>query len=322
MIRDAACLPQRLFVYPAFLAMLLSPRLTAYAVLVITSAMWGSNAVAARDLLDTLSPLTLTVLRWSVATVALIPFVWRERWLIYRALRMQWPLMSLFAVIGFAPNTLVHYLGLQGTTAIFTGLMNSVVPVVVVLIMAVWKKRRPQWLENVGLALSFIGVLTVLVHGEIRHLLALRISGYDFLVLLGLVIWAFYAVLLLSRPRYLSLTAFVFTVSFLGLMLVVPMLIGEWWVKGVPSFSAREIALVTYIGLVPTLIAMLLFGYGVAQVGPVQAGIFTHLVPLFSALFATVFIHESLYIYHGIGFVLVAGGAVLCCLKPEQMHPR
>jgi drug/metabolite transporter (DMT)-like permease len=296
-----------------------SSRLTAYVVLMLTAAMWGSNAVVARDLLDTLSPTALAVFRWTVATVALIPFVWRELGSIYRALRTQFPLMLLLAVVGFAPNSLIHYLGLQGTTAIFTGLMNSIVPVVVVLIMAVWKKRRTQWLENVGLALSFVGVLTVLAHGDFRHLMALRVSGYDFLVLLGLAIWAFYTVLLLSRPRYLSLAAFMFTVSFLGLMLILPMLIGEWWVKGMPSFTAREMALVTYIGLVPTLIAMLLFGYGVSQVGPVQAGIFTHLVPIFSALFATLFINESLYIYHGIGFVLVAGGAVLCCLKPEQV---
>ncbi|MDR2709960.1 MAG: DMT family transporter [Burkholderiales bacterium] len=294
-------------------------RLTAYAVLVLTAAMWGSNAVVARGLLDTMSPLTLAVFRWTVATLALVPFVWRERAPIIRALRMQWPLMLLLAATGFAPDTLISYLGLQGTTAIFTGLMNSIVPVMVVLIMAVWKKRRPRWLENIGLTLSFIGVLTVLTHGELRHLLALRISGYDFLVLLGLMIWALYTVLLLLRPRYLSLPAFVFTASVLGLALIVPMLIGEWWIKGVPSFTAREVVLATYIGLLPTLAAMLLFGYGVAQVGPVQAGIFTHLVPLFSALFATLFIHESLYLYHGIGFVLVAGGAVLCCLKPEQV---
>ncbi|MCL2872458.1 MAG: DMT family transporter [Betaproteobacteria bacterium] len=293
-------------------------RLTAYVVLVVTSAMWGSNAVVARDLLDTMPPITLAVFRWVVATAALIPFVWHERAPIYRALRTQWPLMLLLAAVGFAPNTMISYLGLQGTTAIFLGLMNSIVPVMVVLIMAVWKRRRPRWLENVGLALSFIGVLTVLAHGEFRHLLALRMSGYDFLVLLGLVIWALYTVLLLYRPRYLSLPAFVFTAGLLGLALIVPMMIGEWWVKGVPTFTAREAALATYIGLVPTLAAMLLFSYGVAQVGPVQAGIFTHLVPLFAVLFATLFIHESLYLYHGIGFVLVAGGAILCCLKPEQ----
>ena len=298
--------------------MLPSSRLTAYAVLVVTSAMWGSNAVVARDLLDTMPPITLAVFRWVVATAALIPFVWGERASIYRALRTQWPLMLLLAAVGFAPNTLISYLGLQGTTAIFVGLMNSIVPVAVVMIMALWKQRRPRWLENVGLALSFVGVLTVLVHGEFRHLLTLRVSGYDFLVLLGLVIWALYTVLLLSRPRYLSLPAFVFTAGLLGLALIVPMMIGEWWIKGVPTFTAREVALATYIGLVPTLAAMLLFGYGVAQVGPVQAGIFTHLVPLFAVLFATLFIHESLYLYHGIGFVLVASGAVLCCLKPEQ----
>ncbi|MDR1528905.1 MAG: DMT family transporter [Burkholderiales bacterium] len=292
-------------------------RIVAYFFLVVTSALWGSNAVAARGLLNTLSPETLALLRWSVAVLALLPFVWSERSVILRALRYQWRVLLLLAALGFAPNALLSYYGLRGTTAIFMGLMNSIVPGMVVLLMIFWKKRIPQYREGIGLALSFTGVFIVLMRGDVYNLLQLRVSGFDFIVLAGLMLWAVYTILLLNRPPNLSLAAFVFLAGLLGLFLIAPAVITDWAQNGIPRVTPKELMLASYIGLAPTLLAMLLYGYAVGQVGPVQSGIFTHLVPLFSALFAVLFINESLHLYHAAGFVLVVGGAILCCLKPD-----
>lgn len=296
-----------------------SARITAYVFLVLTSAFWGSNAVVARELLNTISPATLALFRWGVAVLVLLPFVYQERVAIMRALTTQWRLMLLLALLGFAPNAYLSYLGLRGTTAIFMGLVNSIVPVMVVLIMALWKRRIPRRHEGIGLTLSFIGVFVVLTRGDFSRLLQLHISGFEIIVLIGLAVWAVYTVLLIYRPVYLSLTAFVFLAGVLGLFLIVPAVIADWAQNGMPHLSLREFALASYIALIPTLLAMLLFGYAVAKVGPVQSGIFTHLIPLFSAFFAVLLIHEHLYFFHGVAFVLIVGGAVLCCIKPETM---
>jgi uncharacterized membrane protein len=42
-------------------------------------------------------------------------------------------------------------------------------------------------------------------------------------------------------------------------------------------------------------------------------------MPVFSSLFATLFLGERLFVYHAAGFVLVAGGAILGCLRPEPV---
>jgi len=63
---------------------------------------------------------------------------------------------------------------------------------------------------------------------------------------------------------------------------------------------------------------MLLFAHGIRRVGPVQAGLFTHLVPVFAALLATLLLGERLHAFHAAGFALVAGGAILGCLRPES----
>ena len=78
---------------------------------------------------------------------------------------------------------------------------------------------------------------------------------------------------------------------------------------------------IVYLGLFATLAAMLCFGYGVARAGPVRGGIFTHLVPVFSVLFAVLFSDETLALYHVLGFVLVAGGAIVSCLQPPVESP-
>ena len=52
----------------------------------LTAALWGSSAVTARGLLDTMSPVALTAWRWTVVVAALVPFVWRDRAAIVREL--------------------------------------------------------------------------------------------------------------------------------------------------------------------------------------------------------------------------------------------
>ena len=73
-----------------------------------------------------------------------------------------------------------------------------------------------------------------------------------------------------------------------------------------------------YLGVLPTLVAMLLFAFAIRNVGPVQAGLSTHLVPVFSAILAVLFLDEQLHAFHAAGFALVAGGAILGCLRAEE----
>ena len=46
----------------------------AYAALLLTAALWGSNAVVARGLLDVVTPAQLAFARWLVVLACLSPF--------------------------------------------------------------------------------------------------------------------------------------------------------------------------------------------------------------------------------------------------------
>src|SRR5204862_7303420 len=183
--------------------------------------------------------------------------------------------------------------------------------------LAAWRGRRPRSLEMIGLALSIGGVAFILARGDLPALITLRFSASDLLLLAAMVVWALYTIKLTERPGKLSLPAFIFVGALLGELFALPLLVGEIVARGLPSIGFSHILGVLYLGTFPTLLAMLLFTYGVVRVGPVQAGIFTHLVPIFTALLAVAILSARLQPSHAAGFVLIAGGAVICCMRPD-----
>jgi drug/metabolite transporter (DMT)-like permease len=293
-------------------------RAGAYAALVLTTLFWGSNPAVSRLLLEQISPMVLVWGRWFVVLVLLLPFVWPERAAVVRALRDQWRVFLPFALFGFAPQNMIIFYGLSGSSAMHLSLLNSAIPVLIILIGWTWYSRRPQRVESVGLALSLAGVLLIVGHGDFMQLVRLDVNPWDVLMLAGMFVWALYTIRLRKRPESLSLPAFLFVAGLIGNVVTLPFMLATLVYHGLPSLDALGIGALAYVAVFPTLVAMMLYGQAVPRVGPVQAGIFTHLVPVFGALFAALLVGEPLRAYHGIGFLLVAGGAMLSSLATQR----
>ncbi len=296
-----------------------SSRALAYAALVCTTALWGSNGVVSRALMDTIPPLVMAAARWVVVFVALLPLVWSERRALAHSLRRDWKLLVALTLLGGAPQTALVYSGLAASTAIHLGLLNSTIPVFIILISWGWYARRPSRLESIGLPISLVGVVLILGHGDLGSLMQLQFNRGDLLMLGAVLVWAVYTLRLKQRPQSLSLFAFVFALALIGNVLTLPFAALQWVQAGGVHFGTREWLGLLYVGTVATLVPAVLFSYGVERVGAVRAGILIHLMPVFSSVFAALFIGERLFPYHAAGFVLVAGGAILGCLRPEPV---
>ena len=300
---------------PAFI----TPRTLAYLALICTTALWGSIGVVSRALMDTIPPVVMASARWGVAFAVLLPLVWRERLTIKQALRRDWKHLLFLTLVGGAPQSALVYTGLASSTAIHLGLLNSTIPVLIILISWGWHARRPRRLEGIGLTISLVGVLLILAHGDLRALLQLQFNAGDLLMLAAMLVWAIYTLGLQQRPQSLTLFAFVFAMALMGELLTLPFAAFQWVQAGGVALGARELLGLLYIGALATLVSTALFSYGVERVGAVRAGILIHLMPVFSSVFAALFIGEQLFIYHAAGFVLIAGGATLGCLRPEPV---
>ena len=162
-------------------------------------------------------------------------------------------------------------------------------------------------------------MVLILAHGDLRALLHLQFNSGDLLMLGAMLVWAIYTLGLQDRPQSLSLFAFVFVMALMGELLTLPFAALQWVHAGGVHLGTREWLGLVYIGALATLVSTALFSYGVERVGAVRAGILIHLMPVFSSVFASLFIGERLFVYDVAGFVMVAGGAILGCLKAEPV---
>ncbi|MBS0338162.1 MAG: DMT family transporter [Proteobacteria bacterium] len=295
------------------------PLWPAYGALVLTMALWGSNPSISRLVLEAVPPVALAWSRWFVVAVALSPVVWPERRAIARELRTRWGTLLLFAVLASAPQSVVVYEGLALSSAVNLGLFNSAIPVLIIVLGALFWGKRTRWTEMLGVAVSLAGVLVILFQGSAANALALAFNQGDLLIFAAMTMWALYTLKLSDRPASLSPPALVAVIAVFGVALCTPALIAEAVLVHPPQLDAGKVLALLYIGLGPTLGAMLCYNYAVARVGAVRAGALVHLMPVFASLFAVLLLGEHVHVFHAAGFALVAGGALVALAAPARL---
>lgn len=272
---------------------------------------WAGNFIVGRAMHDTVPPMALSLWRWVIALALTLPFA---RSAMRRDLpkywRYRWRVLSVSLTGVFAFNALV-YIGLQSTTASNALLLNSFIPILVVLIGAIFLRQRIGGVQALGLALSFAGVLTIILHGDWSRLASLSFSTGDLIVFSAMVSWALYTLLLRGIPTEIDRVGLMGVQIVIALFVLVPLCLWERASGSVPIWNWQSIGALAYLGVFPSFIAYLLYNVAVARVGTTQAGLSIHLIPLFGVLLAVVFLGEAIHGYHAVGVVAIIAGIVL-----------
>lgn len=283
----------------------------AFLALLAVMAMWGSNAAVAKLIMPTFGAVPMTWARWALVMCMAAPFAWRDRAALGAAWRERRGFLVAMTLLGGIPQTIIVFVGLDQSSAVHLGLLNSAIPVLILVVGAATFCHRIHGREAVGVLISAAGVLVIVFEGSLAALFDLSVNHGDAIMMVGMVLWALYTLKLNQRPPGISLPTFMFAMALIGLPLTAPLAAWDLWKSGLPQPGARDWLLLLYMSAIPTLLSTQLYGYAIERVGPAQAGVFVHAVPLFSCLFAAMIADESLYPYHAAGLLLVAGGAVL-----------
>jgi drug/metabolite transporter (DMT)-like permease len=275
------------------------------------SLFWAGNMVVGRAVAGSMSPLALSYWRWAIALVVLAPLCWRETVLQRRVILRAWRIMLLLGVISTALYNSLTYWALHYTTATNTALLNSTIPIWVMMASWMLLRETPSARPVLGFVLSLAGVLCIVSRGQPGLLLTLSPNPGDLIMLGALIIWGFYAVLLRYRPSTLSPLAYIFVTGSIGLVVATPFLFVERAFFPAESLSPSAVAAVIYFAIFPTVCATLFYNNAVDRVGPVHASLFIHLVPLFGSILAMAFLDESPGWQHVLGVALVLTGIVL-----------
>src|SRR5262249_45806114 len=151
--------------------------------------------------------------------------------------------------------------------------------------------------------------------GEPASLARLEVHSGDALILLAMPVWGVYSVLLKRRPPELDGIAFLFLISVIGVVLLIPAFALEAAFAPPRWPGAEGLAAVLYAGLAASVGAFICWTRGVAIVGANAAGFTIHLLPVFGTLLAILFLGESFRLFHALGIATILAG-VLVATRP------
>lgn len=291
--------------------------------LLTATALWAGNAIAGRVLVGSISPITLSAVRWGLAALLLLPLGWRV-FMPRSALWQNKRRFLLLGLFGVGSYNVLLYLALQTSTAINVTLIGASMPIWMLFIGAVFYQAKPSILQMVGAVVSLLGVGIVLTRGDLTALLSMEMVVGDLLIMLATILWAVYS-WMLSRPGPSSERQWPWAEFLLAQVMV-----GLLWTGFFDGFEIATghafidlnwwtAALILFVAIGPSLIAYRCWGLGVNGAGPTVAAFFANFIPLFTALLSAAMLGEPPQLFHGLAFALIVAGIAISSKTSKQI---
>jgi len=267
--------------------------------------------VLGRGVHTIIPPVSLNFWRWTTAFVILLAFAHRHLFRQREFIRRHWKILCILGALSVVCYNTLIYMALNHNTVSNTILINSMTPVFILIVSWIAFRDKISWQQALGGFISFIGLAWILARGNPTTLISLHFSKGDLLTLTAAVSWAGYSVLLRRRPADLSALAFLTAITGFGALIMLPLYLLEVGFKGFFEVTPAAISTIAYMAIFSSVLALLLWNKGVAEVGPNKAGFFIHLNPVFSIILAYIFLGETLQAYHYPGIVFIFCGLFL-----------
>ncbi|BCB05206.1 DMT family transporter [Bacillus sp. KH172YL63] len=290
-----------------------------YYLLLLTSLLWGGNFIVGKTLVEHASPGTLTILRWGIAVLCLLPMVWwKERKLIL-PVRSILPL-ALMGVTGVALFQALQFMALEKTSATNVGLISTLNMFSIAGISFIFLKEKMNAYQFLSMLISLFGVMLVLSKGNPEMVYSLQFNEGDLYMLAAVVMWGFYSVCSKWAMKTVTPMMSILYSGIFGLLFLLPFNLQDFRVTDV---DASFIQSILYTGVISTVVCMVLWNVGVNKLGPSTSGLFLNFNPVFTALLAFIFLGENMTVLQAVGSVVVLAGCVLFSLfrkKPRMFR--
>lgn len=279
----------------------------AWLLMTIPALCWSGNAIVGKAVAGQVPPFALAFWRWVLAAAILLPIAWPHLKRDWPALRRGWKVVLALAVFGVAVFNSTLYLAAQTTTAINIVMLQSAMPVLIVLASFLMFGERVRAAQVLGIAVSMAGALTLVAHGDLAVLAGLDFNRGDLWMMGGIVSYSVYTALLRKRPAVhgLSFAAATFVI---GALVLLPVHVADAMAGRPLPLTGTALLAVGYVAVFASVLAYLSYNRAVAMLGANTAGMSVHLVPAFGTLLAILLLGEVPRAYHAVGIALIAAG--------------
>ncbi|MBN2515579.1 MAG: DMT family transporter [Deltaproteobacteria bacterium] len=286
-----------------------------YLLLLLTVLFWSGNFVMGRWIYPEIPPVALAFWRWALALVILLPFTLREVYRQRDVIRQNLKMLALLALLSVTNFNIFLYVALNTSPVANAALINSMIPIFIVILSWVGFRRGISLVQVIGIVLSLSGLVFIVLKGDLAALHAVRFLRGDLWALSAALSWAIYTVLLRHYSVALSPVSFLTVIIIIGVVFIFPVYLGELAAGARANFTPAAVGGICYLALFPSILSYLFWNRGIRTVGATRTGVFIHLLPVFSIILAMIFLGEPLKMFHVIGACLIFSGIYLTTRK-------
>lgn len=284
--------------------------------LLLATFFWALGLIIGKFCSVEIPALTLTCLRYFIAGIGIT--------IIYCSKKKEIKInkKDLFYIIGLAflgvvLNGVFFFMGIKITSSINIAIISSTTPMIVCILGFIFFKEKVTKKNILSVIMSVLGILFLLVNGNLSQLLNINFNRGDLIILGAVISNGIYIIgskKMLKKYEIEKLLAYVFLITALILS---PALIFEKGFYTISQISLKAIFSLLYMAIFSSLLAFLLQQKGIKKLGPIKAAIYTNLIPIYSMLLSSLILKEYVTFNQIISmcFVLLA---ILINLKDKK----
>lgn len=277
----------------------MNKQLQANFLIVLVALFWGSTYFLTKMAVEELEPFNLTALRFGTAFIITALFFFKRIRNADRTVIKYSIILGVLAVIAVLSMTF----GVQYTTASNAGFLISLSVVMIPLISVVVLKKKIKAKLLFSVILATIGIVCLTLNEQ------LTINKGDILCILCATSFAVQVLVMERIPK--SADSVAIGALQLGITAVVNFILSFFLENFTVPSDLKVWGVIVILGVFCTAFCYIIQIYALKNTSAIQAGIILSLEPVFSAIFAYIFLGELLSKQGYIGAILLFISVIL-----------
>jgi drug/metabolite transporter (DMT)-like permease len=280
--------------------------------------LWSTSWVLIKYGLKDIPALTFAGLRYSIATLCLLPFLFLQiRSSAHFSLKHLWPRLVALGFLLYAGTQGAMFLALSYLPAITVNLIWSFSTIVVALLGIILLHEKQTILQWAGIAISITGALLFFYPAGLQSysIIGLVIS------VIGLLANAGAAIIGRSLNRSNEISPIVVTTISMAIGSAVLLPIGIS-LQGFPQISQSGWLTIIWLAVVNTAVAFTLWNYILRTLSAAESSMINNTMTIWIPVLAILFLNETLNYREIIALVLVGIGVLVVQIKKFPQRKR
>lgn len=273
----------------------------------LAALLWGVNTLVTKLASGAVGAVDISLLRWFLAAVIVAPWALPR---LRRNIAVVLPNLHRFFTLGLLGSVVYQcaaYYAAHFTSATNMGVIQSLIPLITLMLSAILLRHRVTGTVVVGAIISATGVVLVISHGDVARLTTQGLNRGDALMVLGAAAFALYNLLMHKWKLKVSLVESLFMQASTASVILVPL----WLAFGEGVHGTAAWGCIAFAGIGASVLAPLCWMAGVSRLGAARVAGFFNLVPIVTAVLAVFALSESMSAWTAAGGTLTILGVIV-----------